>query len=166
MCGLRQGEVAELCRKDVDVKAETVTVSRAVTRVPGGQVVGDPKTDAGRRVLVIPPSPLPLVERQLERWAQPGPDGLLFPSSAGKQLRPSSIYRWFYPARDAIGRPRLRFHDLRHTGATLYAGGGTTTADQLAWLGHTTPTMALRYQHAADVTRQREVAARAFEGWE
>jgi integrase len=165
LCGLRQGEVCELRRRDVDLKRQTVTISRAVTRVPGAQVVGTPKTDAGRRVLVMPPSVLPLVEAQLEQWAQPGPDGLLFPSSAGKQLRPSSLYKWFYAARESIGRESLRFHDLRHTGATLYAGGGTTTADQLAWLGHTTPTMALRYQHAADIKRQREVAARAFEGW-
>ena len=55
----------------------------------------------------------------------------------------------FYPAREAAGRPDLRFHDLRHTGAILAAATGATLAELMARLGHSTPGAAMRYQHAA-----------------
>jgi integrase len=41
-------------------------------------------------------------------------------------MAPSTLYRVWYPARAAAGRPDLRFHDLRHTGATLAAASGAT----------------------------------------
>ena len=49
------------------------------------------------------------------------PDALLFPAHHGGHLAPSTLYRVFYAAREAAGRPDLRFHDLRHTGAVLAA---------------------------------------------
>src|SRR4029450_14006814 len=52
-------------------------------------------------------------------------------------------------ARAAAGRPDLRFHDLRHTGAVLAASTGATLAELMSRLGHSTPGAALRYQHAA-----------------
>ena len=55
-----------------------------------------------------------------------------------------------YLAREAgAGRPDLRFHDLRHTGAVLAAQTGATLAELMGRLGHSTPQAALRYQHAA-----------------
>ena len=47
------------------------------------------------------------------------------------------------------GRPDLRFHDLRHTGAVLAAQTGATLAELMGRLGHSTPGAAMRYQHAA-----------------
>jgi integrase len=52
--------------------------------------------------------------------------------------------------REAAGRPDLRFHDLRHTGATLAAATGATMAELMRRLGHSSPGAAMRYQHAAD----------------
>jgi len=49
----------------------------------------------------------------------------------------------------AAGRPNLRFHDLRHTGATMAAQSGTTLKELMDRLGHTTPKAALVYQHTA-----------------
>jgi integrase len=65
-------------------------------------------------------------------------------------LAPSSLYKVFYPARKAAGRPDLRWHDLRHTGAVLAAATGATLAQLMARLGHSTAGAALRYQHAAE----------------
>ena len=62
---------------------------------------------------------------------------------------PSTLNGVFYPAREAAGRPDLRFHDLRHTGATLAAATGATLAELMARLGHSRPGAAMRYQHAA-----------------
>ena len=64
----------------------------------------------------------------------------------------------FYPARSAAGRPGLRFHDLRHTGAVLAAATGATLAELMARLGHSTVSAAMRYQHAAE-DRDKAIAA-------
>jgi integrase len=61
-------------------------------------------------------------------------------------------------ARAAAGRPDLRWHDLRHSGAVLAAATGASIAELMARLGHSTPTAAMRYQHAAQ-GRDREIAA-------
>jgi integrase len=89
-----------------------------------------------------------------------GRAGLLFPSAGDpdKHMRPATLYKVWYPARDAAGRPDLRFHDLRHTGAVLAASTGATLAELMARLGHSTPGAAMRYQHAAK-GRDAEIAA-------
>ena len=69
-----------------------------------------------------------------------------------------SLYKGYYPARTKAGRPDLRFHDLRPTGATLFAGTGATLADVMGRLGHTTP-VAMIYQHAAE-ERDKMLSAR------
>jgi integrase len=149
-CALRFGELAELRRRDVDVRNRVIHVRRGVTRTKGDRIVGNPKSDAGKRDVAIPPHLAPALKMHLAQHAQIGRDGLLFPARHGGHLAPATLYRVFYPARDAAGRPDLRFHDLRHTGAVLAAvTPGTTLADLMARLGHSTPGAAMRYQHAA-----------------
>ena len=60
------------------------------------------------------------------------------------------------------GRPDLRCHDLRHTGAAFAAQTGATIAELMGRLGHTTPGAAMRYQHAA-ADRDAEIARRLSE---
>lgn len=72
------------------------------------------------------------------------PDALLFPVSAAV-LR----HAWD-DARATIGRNDLRFHDLRHTGLTLAAATGASTAELMRRAGHASPAAALRYQHATE----------------
>ena len=54
--------------------------------------------------------------------------------------------------------PGLRFHDLRHTAATLAAATGATTRELMARIGHSSPAAALRYQHVMK-DRDKAVAA-------
>lgn len=157
-CSLRQGELLELRRRDVDLATGQVSISRAVTRTSDGPVVGLPKSDAGIRTVSIPPHVLPDVKRHLTRYVEADQDALLFPARLGGWLQPSSLYRVFYRAREAAGRPDLRWHDLRHTGATLAAQSGATVADVMRRVGHSTTRAAMIYQHASD-TRDAEVAA-------
>jgi integrase len=157
-CGLRFGEVAELRRSDVDLTNGVIRVRRGVVRTTDGHLVKGPKSDAGRRDVAIPPHLLPAVRDHLKKHAEMGRDGLLFPARHGGHMAPSSLYRVFYPAREAAGRPDLRFHDLRHTGAVLAASTGATLAELMARLGHSTPGAALRYQHAAQ-DRDKAIAA-------
>jgi integrase len=156
-CGLRFGELAELRRGDVDLAAGVLRISRGVARADGEVIVGDPKSEAGIRTVSIPPHLLPVLEEHLAEHVRPGAAALLFPAVNGGHLAPSTLYGSFYPAREAAGRRDLRFHDLRHTGATLAAATGATLADLMARLGHSTPAAALRYQHAA-ADRDRAIA--------
>jgi integrase len=71
---------------------------------------------------------------------------------------PATVRRVFYPARQAAGRPDLRWHDLRHLGAVLAASTGASLAELMARLGHSTPQAAMRYQHASR-GRDKEIAA-------
>ncbi|MFJ3406736.1 tyrosine-type recombinase/integrase [Promicromonospora sp. NPDC090134] len=88
------------------------------------------------------------LEEQLDDGAQPGPDGLVFPSTMGTPISQSTFWEAWNKARKAIGRPGLQLHDLRTTAATLAAGTGATIAELMARLGHTTPNAAMCYQTA------------------
>lgn len=160
-CGLRFGEVSELRRKDVDLKAKTIHVNRGVVRVGKEVTVGKPKNIAGVRDIAVPPHLLPILEQHLKEHVALGREALLFPSvkDPDVQVHTNTLRRHWLKARLAAGRPDLRVHDLRHTGAVLAAQSGATLAELMARIGHSTPQMALRYQHVAR-GRDAEIAAR------
>src|SRR6266568_5647691 len=112
----------------------------------------------GKRDVNIPPHLTPLVHEHMILHVQRGPGALLFPAAGGGHMAPSALYAVYHPAREAAGRPDLRFHDLRHTGATLAAATGATLADLMHRLGHSTPSAAMRYQHASE-ERDRDIAS-------
>lgn len=158
-CALRFGELTELRRKDLDLRNGILHVRRGVVRADGQVIVGRPKTDAGDRAVAIPPHLIPMLREHRDRMPLRGPDALMFPASDGvSHIAPSSLYRVYFRARAAAGRPDLRWHDLRHTGATFAAQAGATLAELMARLGHSTPQAALIYQHAAK-GRDAEIAA-------
>jgi integrase len=158
-CALRFGELVELRRADIDIAENVVKIRRAAVRVDHGWLVGDPKSDAGIRDVAIPPHIVPAVERHLASHVGRRGDSLLFPAKSGGHLQPSTLGRHFYRARAAVDRPDLRWHDLRHSGATLAAQTGATLAELMARLGHSTPAAAMRYQHAAQGRDQAIAAA-------
>jgi integrase len=149
---LRFGELTELRQRDIDLQAQTISVERAASRAESGPgiVVGPPKSAAGVRKVFIPETLLDELTAHLALYAQPGPDGLLFTTHRGAQLYQSCFHREWKRARAAAGRPDLRFHDLRHTGATWLAESGAPLPVIMRQVGHSTPTMAIRYQHATD----------------
>jgi integrase len=157
-CGLRFGELAELRRADVDLAHGELRVRRGVVRAGGQWIAGTPKSPAGVRNVAIPPHLTDVVRDHLAGHTGREPGALLFTAQSGSYLTPGGLYDYFYPARLAAGRPDLRFHDLRHTGATLAAAAGGTIAELMRRLGHSTPGAAMRYQHAAD-DRDAAIAA-------
>jgi integrase len=166
-CALRFGETIELRRKDVDLSAEVIRIRRAAVRVTSRDISRDissavlvtgPKTDSSVRDVAIPPHLIGAIEAHLAEHVGPGRDALLFPGTRGGHLAPAPLMYYFYAARASIGRDDLRWHDLRHTGATLAAATGASLAELMARLGHSTPAAAMRYQHAA-AGRDREIAA-------
>lgn len=157
-CALRFGELTELRRKGIDVDGGVILVRRGVTWVRGGDpdepdaigpVVGPPKSEAGVRDVHVPPHVAPLVKAHLAQHVGRSQEALLFHGHDGRQLRHATFYEHYGIAREAAGRPDLRLHDLRHTGAVMAAQAGATTKELMSRLGHSTVTMAMRYQHAA-----------------
>jgi integrase len=161
-CGLRWGETSELRRKDVTDDCSVLRIRRAVTYRSGKFYTGEPKTAAGIRDVVVPPHIRPVLKAHLEKHVGLPAESLLFPDEDGTHLR-ADRYRYHWElARKAIGKPKARVHDLRHLGAVLAAQSGATTAELMHRLGHTTPEMALRYQHVAE-GRDAEIAERLSE---
>ena len=169
-CTLRIGEILEVRRGDVSIthgKAEDGTpvvigilhIRRSVQHIEGEAVIDTPKTAAGAREVHIPPALIPDLETHLALYTQPGRMGLLFPSGTGNPLHHRTFGNWWNKARIAAGRPNLRFHDLRHTGATMAAQSGATLKELMDRLGHTTPKAALVYQHTA-ANRDQLIAER------
>jgi len=159
-CGLRWGEVSELRRTDVDLKAMTVRVERAVVWRKGQTTVGTPKSRAGVRTIALPPNLRLALQRHLAIHAMPGADGLLFPNAARTgHLHVNTMSKTYHRARRVAGRPDLRVHDLRHSAATMAAQAGATLAELMARMGHSTTKAALVYQHVAE-GRDRIIAER------
>jgi integrase len=155
-CGLRRGEIAGLRVTDVDLTEHTITVRKnrvEPLHAPTDAHDKDPKSEAGKRTIAIPPHVVPLVRLHMEEYA--GKERL-FVSRDGSPLRGNTLYQAFVRARTKVGVD-LAFHDLRHTGQTLAAQTGATMADLMKRLGHSSMVAARRYLHAVD-GRDREIA--------
>jgi integrase len=156
----RQEEQAELRRPEVDLDTVGVWVRRAAPELTTGRrVVGDTKSEAGKRFIVLPAFMRRDLERHLKWFAEKEPNGLLFVGEKGAPFRRSSFGRKWRQARAKVGLPEnFRFYDLRHTGHTLATQSGVTLKDAMVRAGQSTERAALIYQHS-DLERQREVAA-------
>jgi integrase len=146
--GLRWGELVGLRVKRVDLLHQRITVAEQVTEIDGRFTWGPPKTEAGRRTVTLPAVTAAALAEHLATYSQPGPDGLVFTSTEGGLLRRSNFHRRVWrPAIRAVGLEGLRFHDLRHTSATLSIAAGASTRELMARMGHSSSAAALRYQH-------------------
>jgi integrase len=168
--GTRYGELTELRRKDIKIVREdrevrriTVNVDRAVTNATGhGFIVGKTKSEAGVRLIELPPHIFQPVLDHLGEFVADFPESLLFPAADGvTHLSQTSFYKYWDKARNAAGRGDMPFHALRHYGATRFAMTGATLKEIQARLGHSTVDAAMRYQHAAG--RDEELARRMSE---
>ena len=157
---MRLGEILELRRGDIDLDAGIVRIRRGMVRVGGTLQADTPKSTAGVRNIAIPPHLLPRFRDHLVTHTATGDKALLFPSAAdpARYLQVKGLYKDFHRARAEIGRPDLRFHDLRHSSLVLTAATGATLAELMARAGHSTPQAAMRYQHAAE-GRDKQIAA-------
>jgi integrase len=144
--GLRLGEATELRWRDVDLEACTITVERAVYPVNGEYVVGEPKSDAGRRRVSIPSSLA--AEMGAEGPDIRHPDALVVATRSGRCAYGAAQTAITRTLR-SLGRTDVRVHDLRHTGHTLAAASGATLADLMERLGHSTVNASMIYAHAA-----------------
>ncbi|WP_202418680.1 tyrosine-type recombinase/integrase [Streptomyces sp. YIM 132580] len=156
---MRPEEQAELRRRDVDLGQMTIRVRMAAPELTTGRrALGDTKSEAGKRVVVLPAFLRTDLRRHLDWYAENGPDGLLFVGEKGKPFRRSTFGRKWRKARVAVGMPDgFRFYDLRHTGHTLATRSGATLKDTMVRAGQSSEKAAMIYQHS-DLERQQEVA--------
>ena len=152
-CALRFGELCELRLRDVVLDPEGqrghIRVQRAVVRVGGGYRVTTPKSDAGTRDVAIPPHLIQRYRTTSGATSAPSRTRCCSPATRWAPGTGHPLPQVLHAARAIAGRPDLRFHDLRHSGAVLAAATGATLAELMARLGHSTPQAALRYQHTA-----------------
>ncbi len=149
--GLRWGELAALRPGDIDLEAGTISVVRKLSEVNGKLTFSSPKTAAGRRVVGIPGFVVAAIERHLDDLELDDADTLVFATTDGGPLRRSNFRRRVWePATVEVGLAGLRFHDLRHTAATLAAASGASLKALMSRIGHASAAAALRYQHVVD----------------
>lgn len=168
--GLRWGEAIALTRRHVDVPNRCVHIKQIIVETVDHQIYvqAEGKTGKALRPVRLPQIAVDALAHHLHTYAEPGPDGLLFTASRSAEgarpyLRRSNFHkRVWRPAVAASGLPRVRFHDLRHAGATLFAQTGATTRELMDHVGHSTPGAAMRYQHAS-AARMEALASRLDE---
>ena len=155
--GLRRGELLGLRWDDVDLERGTLRVGRALVREGGRHLLGETKTRRGRRQVNLTPRTVKALKthrkRQLEeRMKLVGlheDHGLIFATKVGTPVNPENLVkRSFKPLLKKTGLPEIRFHDLRHTCATLLLGRGVHPKIVQELLGHATIAMTLdTYSH-------------------
>jgi integrase len=125
--GLRRGELQGLRWEDVDLEAGTLQIRRTLSEPKGGYIFEAPKSGKGRNIRLTRKATAALREhrrRQLEERMQKAglwrEQGLVFPSAVGTPLSGGNLNRAFKATLQRAGLPKsTRFHDLRHTCATL-----------------------------------------------
>jgi integrase len=155
---LRFGELAGLRRSRVDTLHRTVAIEEQAVELAGGRVeFGPTKTAAARRVVAIPGEVASILEAHLAESVGVDPDALVFTSPEGHPMRRTKFRPYWAQACASVGVSGLHFHDLRGSGATWAATTGATVRELMGRLGHATPNVALRYQHAT-AERDRAIA--------
>ena len=144
--GLRQGEVLGLHKEDVDLKSGVIQVRHQITYVLGdGLHITEPKTEASRRPVTLPETALNVLKTYLKDFKG---DKLIFTTRSGRPISPRNIVRHFKSVIAAEGLPEIRFHDLRHTHATLLLAAGVHPKIVQERLGHSSITLTLdTYSH-------------------
>mgnify|MGYP003851408187 CR=1 FL=1 len=163
-CGLRAGEILGLEWPDVDLERRELAVRRTVVKTGGGALVKEPKSRAGTRAVPLPP----LAVAALKEWrAEQAKQRLALGGAwrAGERVctRPDgtpmtydALHHYFLRALKRAGiEGRVRFHDLRHSFATLLAKHDVHPKIAAALLGHSTTAMTLEvYSHATDALKR------------
>ena len=154
--GLRRGELQGLKWEDVDLEARNLQVRRTLSEPRGGYIFEAPKSGKGRNIRLTRKATSALREhrkRQLEERMRLGTlwqdHGLIFPSGAGTPLSGGNLNRAFKALlKRAVLPPVIRFHDLRHTCATLLLRQGVNPKFVQELLGHGDVSLTLNvYSH-------------------
>jgi integrase len=166
--GMREGEIIALKWPDVDLAKGTLQVRRGRQRTLSGYVDGNPKTDSGRRTIRLTRTATEALQshrtRQLQERLRLGEAwedrDLVFPSEVGTPLDGPNVLKTYYRVIKKAGLPRIRFHDLRHTAATLLLLQGVPAKVVSEMLGHANIAITLDlYSHVTPDMQEQAAAA-------
>ena len=169
--GMRQGELLALKWEDVDLERSVLRVRRTLSRRDNAYGLGEPKTKKSRRTIRLTAGAVEALRAHLSRQLgemerlgslyQPG--GLVFATTTGTIINPSNLRnRSFKPLLQCAGLRQIRFHDLRHTCATLLLSKDVNPKVVSEMLGHTSVSITLDiYSHL--LPDMQEKAAKALE---
>lgn len=164
--GMRQGEILALQWDDVDLRAGTLSVRRTLHQKKGRQFsTSEPKTAKGRRLIDLTGIALEALQEHRVQALAAGRMGFpwVFCDAKGNNLTRNVVNGEFHRLRKAAGVPRIRFHDLRHTSASLLLSAGVHPKVVQERLGHSQIAITLdTYSHVMP-GMQRE-AARKMQG--
>jgi integrase len=168
--GMRLGELLGLKWSDLDLDAGRLSIRRTLQRQrDSGLTLCEPKTAQSRRTVELSRTAIAALRvhrsAQLrERLAAPAwhDHDLVFAGAAGGPLDPGGVSAGFQTALTRAGLPAVRFHDLRHTAATLCLLSGVHVKYVSEMLGHTSVVITLdTYSHV--VPTMHGIAARAMD---
>ena len=164
LAGCRRGEVVGLRWADVELERSHVTIARTVSDVGSELVEGDTKSHRSRPV-GLDEHLVALLRRhraaQNEWRLTVGPAwidrALVFPGPGGDYLKPATLSQRFERLVASAGVPRIRFHDLRHTHATLLVDAGRDPKTISERLGHAT--VAFTFDRYVKSSTEAQIAA-------
>ena len=131
--GLRRGELLGLKWEDVDLERGDLRVRRQVSRINGEVVEAPLKTKNAYRTLPLAEDTVSVLREQRRKV---GNSPWVFPSPNGGPISPDSVLHMLHRVLKRAGLPKVRFHDLRHTFATLALQNGVDVKTVSGMLGH------------------------------
>ena len=153
--GLRRGELLGLKWEDIDLERGDLRVRRQVARINGEVVEAPLKTKNAYRTLPLAEDTIDVLKAQRKKTGD-GP--WVFPSPTGGPISPDSVLHMLHRVLKRAGLPRVRFHDLRHTFATLALQNGVDVKTVSGMLGHFSAGFTLdTYAHVTTAS-QRQAA--------
>jgi integrase len=165
--GMRQGELRALRWKDVDLDRRVLAVTGSVTGTArAAMTIGTPKSGKTRSVALGAVTVTALrehrrrqVEEQLLIGSERKDQGLVFCTEFGEFLPTNTMVLLLHRVLARAGLPRIRFHDLRHTAATLMLANGVHPKIVSEMLGHSTTAITLDlYSHVSPHMQQTAAA--------
>ena len=154
--GLRRGELLGLKWTDIDWKNGIIKVRRQVARVDGQIVEAPLKTKNSYRAVTISQQAIEVLKQQKEKTN----DEYMFPSPNGGPISPDSVNNMLKRVLARAGIPKVRFHDLRHTFATIALQNGVDIKTVSGMLGHFSAGFTLDTYAHVTTAAQKEAADR------
>ena len=153
--GLRRGELLGLKWEDIDFTAQMLRVRRQVGRVNGEVREAPLKTKNAYRTISLGTDAMGILKQQREK--QPS-SSYVFPGPTGGPIAPDSVLHMLHRVLDRAGLPEIRFHDLRHTFATLALQNGVDVKTVSGMLGHFSAGFTLDTYAHVTTAAQRQAA--------
>ena len=152
--GLRRGELLGLKWQDIDWKNGIIKVRRQIARVDGQIVEAPLKTKNSYRTVTISPQAIEVLKQQRAKTH----DQYVFPSPNGGPISPDSVNNMLKRVLARAGIPKVRFHDLRHTFATIALQNGVDIKTVSGMLGHFSAGFTLDTYAHVTTAAQKEAA--------